>query len=36
MGDTFRFDDRYIDWALFTGFDDLWHRIVLSRNQVNA
>jgi hypothetical protein len=28
MTDTYRFDDREIDWALFAGFDDLWYHIL--------
>ena len=28
MTDTYRFDDRDVDWALFAGFDDLWYHVV--------
>lgn len=28
MTDTYKFDDRSIDWALFAGFDDLWYHIL--------
>jgi hypothetical protein len=28
MTETYRFDDREIDWALFAGFDDLWYHVL--------
>lgn len=28
MTESYRFDDREIDWALFAGFDDLWYHVV--------
>ena len=28
MTETYRFDDREIDWALFAGFEDLWYHVL--------
>jgi hypothetical protein len=28
VSDSYKFDDREIDWALFAGFDDLWYFIL--------
>ena len=28
MTETYRFDDREVDWALFAGFEDLWYYVL--------